>query len=66
MTDSSTPGHGVRVLGFAGSHGGTMTFTLVMSNAGPSPATNAAFQDILPTGLGTVTNVVSAVEIVEV
>jgi uncharacterized repeat protein (TIGR01451 family) len=41
--------------------GGTLTYSLVISNAGPSTATGASFADTLPTGLGTVTNVVSAV-----
>jgi large repetitive protein len=39
--------------------GNAITFTLVISNAGPSTANNATFQDALPTGLlpGTVTSV---------
>jgi uncharacterized repeat protein (TIGR01451 family) len=41
--------------------GGTLTYTLVLSNAGPSTATNATFADNLPTGLGTLSNVTSAV-----
>jgi uncharacterized repeat protein (TIGR01451 family) len=42
------------------SAGGTLTFSLVITNAGPSTATSATFADTLPTGLGTIANVVSA------
>jgi uncharacterized repeat protein (TIGR01451 family) len=41
--------------------GGTMTFSLVISNAGPGTATGASFADTLPAGLSTITNVTSAV-----
>ncbi|MDP2163821.1 MAG: JDVT-CTERM domain-containing protein [Hydrogenophaga sp.] len=41
--------------------GGTVSFTLTMSNAGPAPVTNASFANTLPAGLGTITQVVSAV-----
>jgi len=41
--------------------GGTVSFTLTMTNAGPAAATGASFADSLPAGLGTITNVVSTV-----
>ncbi len=43
------------------SAGGTLTYSLVISNAGPSTATGASFADNLPAGLGTITNVVTQV-----
>ena len=43
------------------SAGGALTYSLVITNAGPSAATGASFQDILPAGLGTITNIISAV-----
>ncbi|MDP2066667.1 MAG: JDVT-CTERM domain-containing protein [Burkholderiaceae bacterium] len=39
--------------------GGTLTYSVVISNAGPATATAATFSDTLPAGLGTLTNVVS-------
>ena len=39
--------------------GGTLTFTLVITNGGPAAAPIATFKDVLPQGLGTVTNVFS-------
>lgn len=39
--------------------GGTFTYTIVLGNNGPSPVTNATWTDSLPTGLGTITNIVS-------
>ena len=36
--------------------GTTTTYTIVVSNAGPSTATGASFADNLPAGLGTITN----------
>ncbi len=39
----------------------TLTFSLVISNAGPSTATTATFVDTLPAGFGTITNIQSAV-----
>ena len=41
------------------SAGGTLTYSLVISNAGPSTAAGASFADVLPAGLGTITNVIS-------
>ena len=41
------------------SAGGTLTYSLVISNAGPSTAVGASFADSLPAGLGSITNVVS-------
>lgn len=41
--------------------GGTVTFQLVLGNAGPAAVTGANFANMLPAGLGTVTNVTSAV-----
>jgi uncharacterized repeat protein (TIGR01451 family) len=41
------------------SSGGTFTYTIVIGNSGPSAVANALWQDILPTGLGTITNVVT-------
>lgn len=43
------------------SAGGTLSYSLVMRNAGPSVAVGASFADSLPSGLGTLSNVVSAV-----
>ena len=40
--------------------GSTMTFSLVISNGGPAPVTGASFANTLPAGLGTITNVTSA------
>jgi uncharacterized repeat protein (TIGR01451 family) len=38
--------------------GGTFTYTIVIGNSGPSDVTNATWTDTLPTGLGTITNIV--------
>jgi uncharacterized repeat protein (TIGR01451 family) len=43
--------------------GGTFTYTIVIGNNGPSPVTNATWTDTLPTGLGTITNIVPSVGI---
>ena len=43
--------------------GGTFTYTIVIGNNGPSPATNANWTDTLPAGLGTITNIVPSVGI---
>ena len=43
--------------------GGTFTYTIVIGNNGPSPVTNANWTDTLPTGLGTITNIVPSVGI---
>lgn len=43
------------------SAGGTLSYSLVIGNAGPSTAVGASFADTLPAGLGTLTNVVSQV-----
>jgi uncharacterized repeat protein (TIGR01451 family) len=40
------------------SAGGTFTYTIVIVNNGPSAVTNATWTDTLPTGLGTITNIV--------
>ena len=45
------------------SAGGTLSYSLVLGNAGPSPAVGATFTDTLPAGLGTLTNVTSAVSV---
>jgi large repetitive protein len=41
--------------------GSTFSYTIVISNAGPSTATGASFADTLPAGLGTLTGVTSQV-----
>ncbi|MGA8514849.1 MAG: DUF11 domain-containing protein [Burkholderiaceae bacterium] len=38
--------------------GGTFTYTIVIGNKGPSDVVNATWTDTLPTGLGTITNIV--------
>ncbi len=38
--------------------GSTFTYTIVIGNNGPSAVTNATWTDTLPTGLGTITNIV--------
>jgi trimeric autotransporter adhesin len=38
--------------------GSTFTYTIVIVNNGPSAVTNATWTDTLPTGLGTITNIV--------
>jgi uncharacterized repeat protein (TIGR01451 family) len=40
--------------------GGTFTYTIVIGNSGPSDVTNATWTDTLPTGLGTITNIVAS------
>lgn len=41
--------------------GGTVTFQLVLSNAGPGDVSGASFSSSLPAGMGTITQVTSAV-----
>jgi uncharacterized repeat protein (TIGR01451 family) len=40
--------------------GDTFTYTIVIGNNGPSAVTNATWTDTLPTGLGTITNIVTS------
>ena len=40
--------------------GGTLTYSVLIQNAGPDSVTNASFSNSLPAGLGTITNVLSA------
>jgi uncharacterized repeat protein (TIGR01451 family) len=39
--------------------GGTFTYTIVIGNNGPSAVTNATWTDTLPSGLGTIANIVT-------
>ena len=64
-TDTITPGADLALVKSVGvstvTAGGSLSFVLAISNAGPSTATAATFADTLPVGLGTVSNVVSQV-----